>query len=388
MNNLFRFPDRSSGFVPARLAEARLALQLSRAELARDLGMSGQAIGFYETGERRPDMSVLLRIAERLEQPVSFFLKQAPAREFRRGTRFFRSVGTKTNKINHALDVKAKWLWELVASVSEEIKLPAYVLPEVAPPADRAGYSLDEIESLALRVRRTWSLGDGPIANVIALFETHGIFVTRFELGSDQIDVFSCWIENRPYIFLGSDKKSACRSRFDAAHELGHLLLHADIGQEDIEDKNVMHRIEREANLFAGAFLLPRITMFREFYSTRLNHLEGMKSRWRVSMQAIAHRAKEIEMIDEYQYILFRKQISANKYNTQEPLDREIPLEQPQWLLKCWNAFAERRGVVSAGVEDEIGFTLGKVMSLFGRTDTVAKPGQSSVRPPPVRQVD
>ena len=130
--------------------------------------------------------------------------------------------------------------------------------------------------------------------------------------------------------------------------------------------------------LFAGAFLLPRITMFREFYSTRLNHLEGMKSRWRVSMQAIAHRAKEIDMIDEYQYILFRKQISANKYNTQEPLDREIPLEQPQWLLKCWNAFAERRGVVSAGVEDEIGFTLGKVMSLFGRTDTVASsPGRN-----------
>ncbi len=387
MNNLVRFPDRSTGFVPGRLAEARLALQVSRAELARDLGMSGQAIGFYETGERRPDMSVLLRIAERLEQPVSFFLKKSPPADFNRGTRFFRSVGSKSNKINHALDVKAKWLWELVMSVAEEIKLPNHALPDVDPPRSEGGYRLEEIETVASRVRRAWSLGDGPIANAIALFETHGIIVTRFELGSDKIDAFSCWIRQRPYIFLGSDKKSCCRSRFDAAHELGHLLLHTDIAQEDIEDKSVRQRIEREANLFAGAFLLPRVSMLREFYSTRLNHLEGMKSRWRVSMQAIAHRAKEIDLIDEYQYILFRKQVSANNFAKSEPLDREIPLEQPQWLLKCWNVFAEKRDIAAAGVEDELGFTLDRVMSLFGRTE-IPEAVRSESFASPIRRID
>src|SRR4051794_24295279 len=112
-------------------------------------------------------------------------------------------------------------------------------------------------------------LGDGPIASVIALFETHGVVVTRFELGSDEIDAFSCWIKRRPYVLLGSDKKSCCRSRFDAVHELAHLLLHRHIGQEDLERKGVRDRIETEANMFAGAFLLPRSSIMREFYSTR-----------------------------------------------------------------------------------------------------------------------
>src|SRR5688500_2524571 len=108
MTSLFSFPDRSSGFVPPRLSEARLARQMSRAELARALGVTGQAIGYYESGERRPDMSVLLRLAQELEQPVSFFLRSSPPIEEHRGTRFFRSIGTRSNKINQALDVKTK----------------------------------------------------------------------------------------------------------------------------------------------------------------------------------------------------------------------------------------------------------------------------------------
>ena len=82
---------------------------MSRAELARELGLTGQAIGYYELGDRRPDMSILLRMAEVLEQPVSFFLRTSQSFEGVRGTRFFRSIGTRSNKVNHALDVKTKW---------------------------------------------------------------------------------------------------------------------------------------------------------------------------------------------------------------------------------------------------------------------------------------
>jgi Zn-dependent peptidase ImmA (M78 family)/transcriptional regulator with XRE-family HTH domain len=366
MTDLLSFPDRTTGFIPQRLVEARLVRQVSRAELARELGITGQAIGYYETGDRRPDMSVLLRIAKILNQSVSFFLRASPAFEGLRGTRFFRSVGTRSNKVNQALDVKTKWLWEIVGFVSQHIKLPKIDLPDVPPARSDAGYTLREIEDIATLLRRHWGLGDGPIANIIALFETHGVVVTRFELGSDEIDAFSCWIRQRPYILLGSDKKSCCRSRFDAAHEIGHLLLHRHIGQEDLGDKSVREHIEYEANMFAGAFLLPRNSMLREFYSTRMKHLEGLKARWRVSMQAVAHRAKDIGIIDDHQYILFRKQISFNRWNKDEPLDKQIPLEQTQWLLKCWHLLTEKGLVKEAGLEDELGFSLDLVARLFG----------------------
>jgi Zn-dependent peptidase ImmA (M78 family)/transcriptional regulator with XRE-family HTH domain len=369
MTRILEFPDRSRGFVPQRLVEARLAMMMSRAELARELVITGQAVGYYETGERRPDMDTLLRAAAVLRQPVSFFLRASQSIEDGRGTRFFRSVGTRSNKINYALDVRAKWLWELVSAISEEVRQPVPNLPDVPAPLDRKAYSSDELEAIATATRRHWGLGDGPIANVIALFETHGLVVTRFELGSDQIDAFSCWISKKPHVFLGSDKRSCCRSRFDAAHELCHILLHRDIAQEDIDDRRVRERIEREANLFAGAFLLPQPAMFREFYSTRMNHLIGLKKRWKASIQAIAHRAKNLEIIDEDQYILFRKSISFHKWNKSEPLDDEIPLEQPQWLLKCWELFVKRRGIQEMDTAEEIGFTLDLVVRLFGRAD-------------------
>jgi Zn-dependent peptidase ImmA (M78 family)/DNA-binding XRE family transcriptional regulator len=373
MTKILEFPDRSRGFVPQRLTEARLAAMMSRAELARELGITGQAIGYYETGARRPDMDTLLRAAEVLQQPVSFFLRASPSIEDKRGTRFFRSVGTRSNKINHALDIRAKWLWELVSAIAVEVRQPSVDIPDVRPPSKESSYSLDELEDIATSVRRHWGLGDGPIANVVALFETHGLILTRFELGSDQIDAFSCWINQKPHIFLGSDKRSCCRSRFDAAHELGHILLHRDISQEDLDRKSVRERIEYEADLFAGAFLLPSNSMFREFYSTRMNHLIGLKKRWRVSIQAIAHRAKNLGIIDEDLYILFRKNISFHKWNRVEPLDKEIPLEQPRWLLKCWDLFVQRRGIQEMDTAEEIGFTLDLVVRLFGRADLPAQ---------------
>src|SRR6185437_4995580 len=311
MPNVLAFPDRARGFVPERLTEARQAMQMSRAELAREVEITGQAIGYYESGERKPDMDLLLRIAAILKQPVTFFLHSPVAKETKANARFFRSVGPKSNKINLALDVRTRWLWEMVQFIVRYVPLPKPNFPAVPAPKAANGYSLDEIETIATATRRHWGLGDGPIANVTALLETHGAIVSRLEIGSEKIDSFSCWIDGRPYIFLGSDKGSYARSRFDAAHELLHLILHSDISQEDLENKRVRDRVEREANWFAGAFLLPRQTLFSEFYSTRANHLLGLKRRWGVSMQAIAHRCKTIGAIDEGDYIAFRKQLSA-----------------------------------------------------------------------------
>ncbi|MCH6544747.1 MAG: ImmA/IrrE family metallo-endopeptidase, partial [Deltaproteobacteria bacterium] len=71
------------------------------------------------------------------------------------------------------------------------------------------------------------------------------------------VDAFSFWHGARPCIFLNPSKRSASRSRFDIAHELGHLVLHADAAPG-----SPIH--EKEANAFASAFLLPRETFGSE----------------------------------------------------------------------------------------------------------------------------
>jgi Zn-dependent peptidase ImmA (M78 family) len=96
--------------------------------------------------------------------------------------------------------------------------------------------------------------------------------------------------------------------------------------------------------MFAGAFLLPRNAMLREFCSVRMKHLEGMKERWRVSMQAIAHRAKQIGIIDENQYILFRKQSSFNRWNKNEPLVSTLGPRRVLHSISCKSPEMARNG--------------------------------------------
>lgn len=352
MTNVVFLPDMGHGFVPERLVEARQARQMSCAELGRAVGLTGQAIGYYEDGERRPDMGKLLLIADALGRTPGFFLRPVRSVEGRAGTRFFRATGRRVNRVNLALDVRMKWLAELLSFITESVLLPKNNLPDISY-SSPAGYSKLEVEIAAEQTRRFWGLSDGPIANMVALLETHGVIVTRFSLGSEQIDAFSCWQAGRPHIVLGSDKRSAARSRFDAAHELAHLLLHRGISQKDLEDKSVLDRIESEANTFAGAFLLPRRALLNEYYSTRLGHLEGLKARWRVSMQAIAHRCKQIGAMDEEQYVNFRKQMSARKWLTLEPLDEVLPLEQARLFLKAWEMASNTS---AASGDGEVGF--------------------------------
>jgi Zn-dependent peptidase ImmA (M78 family)/transcriptional regulator with XRE-family HTH domain len=366
---LFQFPDRATGVVPQRIADARAALQLSRTDVARAIGVTGTAIGHYENGDRRPDMSTLLELAKVLQQPISFFLRAAPTATGKKKVRFFRSVGPKSNKINMSLDVRTDWLWEFVQTLlAGGVRLPTPDVPLFEDVIPDGQYSPDQIEYLASRTRRNWGLGDGPINNMVALLELHGVIVSRFSMGSENIDAFSCWIDGRPYVLLGSDKTSAVRSRFDAAHELGHLILHRDLSPDDMEDKGVRTRIEREANWFAGAFLIPKSALFREFYSTRTNHLKGLKQRWLVSMQAIAHRAKDIGAIDENQYVAFRIQLSKRQELRTEPLDDVIPLERPGLLFNAWQKLVELGRLPGGDPDETFGISMHVLQDHFGRS--------------------
>lgn len=367
MTNVVQFPDRAAGITPQRVADARIALQLSRAEVARELDVTGTTIGYYESGDRKPDMATLLRLSQILKQPVSFFFKKMTANSERKQVRFFRSVGPKSNKLNMALDVRTTWLWEFIQTLLDAgIRLPTPKVPLFEDVRPDGEYTLQQIEYIASRTRRFWDLSDGPINNMVALLESSGVIVCRFSLSTEKIDAFSCWIDGRPFVLLGSDKGSAVRSRFDAAHELGHLILHRDITRDEMESKAVRDRIEREANWFAGAFLMPRGLLFREFYSTRATHLRGLKQRWLVSMQAIAHRAKDIGAIDENQYVAFRIQMTKRKELSREPLDDVIPVEQPGLLFNAWKKLVEKGRLPAQDSDEEMGISLDVLQDHLG----------------------
>ncbi len=171
----------------------------------------------------------------------------------------------------------------------------------------------------------------------MALIESKGVVTCRYEIEGERIDAFSFWNGERPFIFIASEKEAGVRVRFDAAHELGHLILHRWIEQEEISDPKILKRIEWEADRFAGAFLLPKKSFPNEFYTPRLDAFLDLKRRWGASIQAMVYRCKDLELIDDAQFTNLYKQISFRRWRAKEPLDdpNVIRIEQPRMLQKA-----------------------------------------------------
>jgi Zn-dependent peptidase ImmA (M78 family) len=170
-----------------------------------------------------------------------------------------------------------------------------------------------------MSLRKLWGLGPGPISNVLALLESKGIVVCRYEMQGESVEAFSFWNGARQLVFMASEKEAGVRLRYDLAHELGHLVLHRWVEQSDLEDRATLKAIEGEADKFAGAFLLPSTSFPNEVYTTRLDAFVPLKEHWKVSIQAMVYRCRDLELIDGDQALNLYKQISFRRWRKKEP---------------------------------------------------------------------
>lgn len=340
-DNVVGFPSPSRHqatkpfLVPERLTEARLAKCLTQTELASMVGVTRQAVSAYELGTKNPEPTTLQGIANSLGQSVRYFTKESHNSFGAFSVNYFRKVGADTNRRNLACDIYKKWFTASVHAFDDIANLPEVDIPQFEPnDQSSSAYTAEEIETIAEKVRDHFGLGLGPISNVIRLLEVKGVSICRLELIGQNVEAFSYWSGERPFIFLASDKGSAARARFDAAHELGHLCLHRWISASEVEDSKRLKQIEAEANRFAGAFLLPRKSFPNEIYSSRAEAFVPLKQRWKVAIQAMIYRCKDLELFDDQQVTNLWKQISYKKWKTKEPLDGEggLLLEKPTLL--------------------------------------------------------
>ena len=121
------------------------------------------------------------------------------------------------------------------------------------------------------------------------------------------------WHEDRPFIFLNTNK-SAEHSRFDAAHELGHLVLHRHGVPQG-------QNAEREANAFASALLMPRASVLANVRRSLItvDHLIILKKSWTVSVAALAYRLHNLGILTEWHYRTLFIEISSRGYRKREP---------------------------------------------------------------------
>lgn len=319
--------------VAVRVMEARKAIGLNKAQLAKEIGVSRQLISDLELGHKQPGHETLIRLSRVLGQPIYFFTHKDAGGALE-GSTFFRSTSAKTKVFNEQCIVWKRWLHRVWAYLAARVRFPAVDVPDADRERPEGGYRPEEIEEIATQCRRAWGLGDGPIANMPVLLERHGIPVARVGFAADHTDAFTGLMGDRPFMFVESDKFSGARRNFDAAHELGHVVLHRHVTQEQIENPEEHKRIEHEANKFAGAFMMPAASFPFEISSGRIDQFLQLKPRWKMSIGAMVSRCSELGIYDETQTLNLRKEISRRRWRTREPLDEEIRFEHQGMLRR------------------------------------------------------
>lgn len=317
-------------FNSSRLGIARKRRLLNKKGLAAAVGVSEYTVLRYEAGKTVPTADVVALIAKTLDFPIRFFFG-GDLDEPLDNTASFRSQTSMTAGIRDAALAAGSIGFLISDYIEARFDLPTVAVPDL-------GIYSPEQASRALR--EEWSLGEKPISNMIHLLESKGVRVFSLAENSLKVNAFSLWRNEKPYAFLNT-MKSAENSRFDAAHELGHLVLHQD-------GKTTGREAEDQANRFASSFLMPKDDVLAELpYAHSLDQIIKKKSRWRVSVAALNYRLHKLGLTSEWQNRNFCIQIARAGYGKNEPypIDREMSVVWEKVLKALWSERVTRADI-------------------------------------------
>jgi Zn-dependent peptidase ImmA (M78 family)/DNA-binding transcriptional regulator YiaG len=354
--NLLKLPLKSessdrSAFNRTRLAVARKRKGLSKLAFARRVGVDRKSVEAWEAGKKKPTEDAIVQIMRVTEFPREFFMGD-DLDEPSIDSGSFRSMKTMTAAQRDKALSQATLGLHLNSWLDKKFALPIADIPDLGrEPAP---------ETAAEFVRREWQLGTKSIRNMVHLLESRGVRVYSLAVDARQVDAYSMWKGNVPFVFLNTNK-TAEHSRFDAAHELGHLVLHRQGPPRGIE-------AEKEANLFASAFLMPSGSVYPKAPKfPTYDNLVRLKRIWGVSIAALAYRLHALELVSDWQFRgLYIEIGKRGRHREPNPVPHESSV-----VLKAVLGSLYNDGVTRSRIADDLAIPMGELEQLlFGLTMT------------------
>lgn len=336
-------------FTPERLDLARRRRGLTKTGLADAMEITPRALTFYLAGERVPSDAAIEQIAETLDFPPEFFYAKEIIEPPVDGVSF-RSLSAMTATQRDKVIGAAAITLQLDDWIRERFNLPAPDVPRLRR---------DDPEAAAEAVREAWGLGQRRAPNMVHLLEKHGVRVYSLAEDCKEVDAFSFWRDDVPYVFLNT-MKTPQHSRMDAAHELGHLVLHAWGGPRG-------RKAEDEAKAFGSAFLMPRRSVMADAPRPgNVRQILAAKKTWDVSAMSLAYRMAKLGILSDWQARAVYSQLGQLGYRSGEPDPQPMRRETSQVLAKVFDAL-RAEGVSRAAVARDLAISGNELnASVFG----------------------
>lgn len=355
-------------FIGDNLTNLRIMHGYSRKQLSDMLGVTEQAVWQYENNYTSPKMQIVNEL-KRIFNVKSkyFYTKDILSQNMIPDNIKVMNIAYRSKVMNVISKTQAEakhieYLDTFVNYLTNQVKYPTLkiiqlrdeVIEYLNTSKENRSTQINKVAELA---RKRLDFRKDTNEDLLFLIEKSGVFVFEKAIG-EEIDAYSLWTSNeRPYIILGNIKRSAARRNFDIAHELGHLLLHYRLEFNNLDRKE--HKlIESEANLFAGAFLLPEDEFISDmqniFHVTNPDAYIDLKKKWNTSLQVLGYRAANLGIIESKSHRNFYAALHRKGYLQREPLDEILPLQKPM-KIKSIIDLVSKKGIIDIRqmVEDD-----------------------------------
>ena len=327
--------------VASRFVEAREELGLTQTELAKLSDISRYTISKIENEILQEiSSSTLFSLATALKKPTDFFFREEI--NFKKTTQpSFRSFKSQSKTENTEAMIKLKRTIEFVDLLYHHINERHLDIPLYEE--DTTGedsLTKNDIEGIAYETREAMGISNnGAIIDLITWLENHGIICCSAPLPDKTSSVnVSVKFGNSNYenaIIVYNIKLNYYRQRFSLAHELGHIILHHYWTEQDFIDNQ--DSAERQADMFASAFLMPADSFRHSVYKKDLAGALQLKDQWKTSVASICRRMKDVNLISESRYRDLNIEISRKGWKRSEPKDKTTPTESPYYLKEAFN---------------------------------------------------
>lgn len=328
-------------FNALRLGIARKRRMLNKKALATRLKLAADTIIRWEGDKTVPPPDYVRALAIELMFPEEFFYGP-DIYVAEKSTTSFRSQKAMSAAYRDAA-LAAGSLGFLISDwIESRFELPKETIPDLHGSSP---------EDAALELRQEWGLGERPVSNMIHLLESKGVRVFSLAENTATVNAYSLWRQETPFVFLNTFK-SAESSRFDAAHELAHLVLHQD-------GKVVGREAEDQANRFASAFLMPKGDVLAQIpVVNSVGQMISAKRRWKVSLVALNYRLHRLGLTSEWKNRDFCIEMVTRGYNKSEPdgIPRECSKLWEMVLKELWSEGVTHHNIATdlALPEDEL----------------------------------
>ncbi|PWC92939.1 ImmA/IrrE family metallo-endopeptidase [Azospirillum sp. TSO5] len=367
-----------SVLVPARLKEAVSVRQARVNDLAGQIGVSTGLVQGWLDGTARPDAAQLLRLSVLLAVPPAFLVRE------RRGDGphcFHRAAPQMGERCLSEMESLLLWLGDVHEALGRWIEFPEPAVPVASEP-----------EEGATAVRDALGLGLGPVSNVMAALERLGVVVGTGTAGRGDLVGSTRLDAAGPLAVLKTDGVSPVRLRFNAAHELGHIVLHRHVTAGEFDaavsacryDRDYQFRpspawskLEGEADAFARAFLLPAASFGAEAETSTPGDLPALQRRWKVPLLAMIDRMRDLGLLDRNGRAYWVKRVNTKAWLPasqgtcgawlpREPIGDELQQERPGLLASAVELAVTEGGVGRREIVEATGLSSGDVEALCG----------------------